>query len=155
MADPRSRQLTELTDKLRVAPGSTVNLTKDHDPAFKAGWLSKQEGRATLELTVELLAEYQDRLAAEDARGVLVVLQGIDAAGKDGTIRHVMSGVNPQGVTVRSFKVPSAEELDHDFLWRYSRALPCFSTSPKRSSGPDSSSESTWPRRTGSCRRRM
>ena len=73
---------------------------------------------------VRLLSEYQTRLAAQDTWGVLVVLQALDAAGKDGTIRHVMSGVNPQGVSVHSFKVPSAEELDHDFLWRYAQRLP-------------------------------
>ena len=73
---------------------------------------------------VEVLTEYQARLAAQDTWGVLVCLQAIDAGGKDGTIKHVMSGVNPQGVQVSSFKVPSAEELDHDFLWRYARQLP-------------------------------
>ena len=73
---------------------------------------------------MQLLAEYQARLAAQDTWGVLVVLQALDAAGKDGTIRHVMSGVNPQGVAVHSFKVPSAEELDHDYLWRYAQRLP-------------------------------
>ena len=66
-----------------------------------------------------MLAEYQMRLAAQDTYGVVVVLQAMDAAGKDGTIRHVMSGVNPQGVQVSSFKVPSSEDLDHDYLWRY------------------------------------
>ena len=71
-----------------------------------------------------MLSEYQARLAAQDNWGVLVVLQALDAAGKDGTIRHVMSGVNPQGVTVHSFKVPSSEELDHDYLWRYAQHLP-------------------------------
>src|SRR6185312_14774346 len=71
-----------------------------------------------------LLSEYQTRLSAQDTWGVLVILQALDAAGKDGTIRHVMSGVNPQGVAVHSFKVPSTEELDHDFLWRYARRLP-------------------------------
>ena len=64
------------------------------------------------------------RLAAQDTHGVVVVLQAMDAAGKDGTIRHVMSGVNPQGVEVHSFKIPSSEELDHDYLWRYARRLP-------------------------------
>ena len=64
------------------------------------------------------------RLAAQDTYGVVVVLQAMDAAGKDGTIRHVMSGVNPQGVEVHSFKIPSSEELDHDYLWRYARRLP-------------------------------
>ena len=73
---------------------------------------------------VELLADYQDRLAAQDTFGVLLVLQGLDASGKDSTIKHVMSGVNPQAVEVRAFKQPSAEELNHDFLWRYQCALP-------------------------------
>ncbi len=73
---------------------------------------------------MQLLCDYQARLAAQDTWGVLVVLQALDAAGKDGTIRHVMSGVNPQGVAVHSFKVPSAEERDHDYLWRYARRLP-------------------------------
>jgi PPK2 family polyphosphate:nucleotide phosphotransferase len=73
---------------------------------------------------VQLLAEYQDRLAAQDTYGVLVVLQALDAGGKDSTIRHVMSGVNPQGVRVSSFKQPSAEELRHDYLWRHARQLP-------------------------------
>ena len=68
--------------------------------------------------------EYQARLAAQDTYGVLVVLQALDAAGKDGTIRHVMSGVNPQGVRVESFKVPSSRELDQDFLRRYQERLP-------------------------------
>ena len=84
----------------------------------------KKEGVALLKEGVRLLSEYQARLAAQDTWGVLVVLQALDAAGKDGTIRHVMSGVNPQGVAVHSFKVPSAEELDHDFLWRYAKQLP-------------------------------
>jgi PPK2 family polyphosphate:nucleotide phosphotransferase len=116
--------LTKLLERLRVPPGSKVTLAKDHDPGYKAGWLKKKDGKQDLELTVQMLAEYQDRLAAQDTYGLLVVLQGIDAAGKDGTIRHVMSGVNPQGVSVHSFKVPSAEELSHDFLWRYARHLP-------------------------------
>jgi PPK2 family polyphosphate:nucleotide phosphotransferase len=124
VADTRAKQLAELIERLRVPPGSKVTLAKDHDPGFKAGWLKKKDAEEHLRLSVELLAEYQERLAAQDTYGVLVVLQGIDAAGKDGTIRHVMSGVNPQGVAVHSFKVPSAEELDHDFLWRYARCLP-------------------------------
>jgi PPK2 family polyphosphate:nucleotide phosphotransferase len=73
---------------------------------------------------VELLSEFQERLAAQDEVGVLLVLQGIDASGKDSTIKHIMSGVNPQGVEVRSFKQPSVEELSHDWLWRYQRVLP-------------------------------
>jgi PPK2 family polyphosphate:nucleotide phosphotransferase len=117
-------ELRKLIEPLRVKPGSKVTLASDHDPAFTAGWLDRQEGEEHLRLTVELLAEYQDRLAAQSTHGVLVVLQALDAAGKDGTIRHVMSGVNPQGVIVHSFKVPSSEELSHDFLWRYACHLP-------------------------------
>jgi PPK2 family polyphosphate:nucleotide phosphotransferase len=124
MPDPRAEQFTKLIERLRVAPGAKVDLAHDHDPAYKAGWARKRDGKSQLELSVAMLAEYQERLAAEGARALLVILQGIDAAGKDGTIRHVMSGVNPQGVTVRSFKVPTDEELRHDFLWRYQCALP-------------------------------
>jgi PPK2 family polyphosphate:nucleotide phosphotransferase len=101
-----------------------VSLPQDFDPAFKAGVKKKKEGKELLREGVALLSEYQGRLAAQDTWGLLVVLQALDAAGKDGTIRHVMSGVNPQGVAVHSFKVPSAEELDHDYLWRYARHLP-------------------------------
>jgi polyphosphate kinase 2 (PPK2 family) len=124
MADKRAERLAELTEPLRVAPGSKVALAKDYDPTYKAGWLKKKQGQEHLRLSVELLAEYQGRLAAQSAYGLLVVLQGIDASGKDGTIRHVMSGVNPQGVVVHSFKAPSAEELAHDFLWRCELRLP-------------------------------
>jgi PPK2 family polyphosphate:nucleotide phosphotransferase len=124
MPDERARQLAELVDPLCVAPGSKVTLAKDYDPAFKAGWLKKKDGKEHLRLSVELLAEYQERLAAQGTHGVLVVLQALDAAGKDGTIRHVMSGVNPQGVVVHSFKVPSNEELEHDYMWRYAQRLP-------------------------------
>ncbi len=124
MPDPRLEHFAKLIERLRVPPGVNVELARDYDPAYKAGWARKSDGQEQLELGVQMLAEYQDRLAAEGTRALLIVLQGIDAAGKDGTIRHVMSGVNPQGVTVRSFKVPSDEELRHDFLWRYQSALP-------------------------------
>jgi PPK2 family polyphosphate:nucleotide phosphotransferase len=124
MADKRRRRLEEFIAPFRVEPGSKVTLAKDFDPSFKAGVRKKKDGRALLTEGVRLLSEYQARLAAQDTWGVLVVLQALDAAGKDGTIRHVMSGVNPQGVEVHSFKVPSPEELDHDFLWRYAQRLP-------------------------------
>jgi PPK2 family polyphosphate:nucleotide phosphotransferase len=124
LSEERRRRLEEFVGLLRVKPGSRVRLAKDFDPAFKAGVSRKKDGVALLEEGVQLLSEYQARLAAQDSWGVLVVLQAMDAAGKDGTIRHVMSGVNPQGVAVHSFKVPSAEELDHDYLWRYARRLP-------------------------------
>ena len=121
--DKRLRFTADLIEPLRVAPGSTVKLSRDHDPGY-TGRVSRPQADALLAEGVELLAEYQDRLAAQDIFGVLLILQGLDASGKDGTIKHVMSGVNPQAVEVRSFKQPSAEELDHDFLWRYQRALP-------------------------------
>src|SRR5437764_14635137 len=124
MTGKRQRRAAEFIEPFRVKPGSKVTLAKDFDPAFKAGVKKKKEGVALLKEGVRLLSEYQARLAAQDRWGVLVVWQAMAAAGKDGTIRHVMSGVNPQGVAVHSFKVPSAEELDHDFLWRYSRRLP-------------------------------
>ena len=121
--DKRLRFTADLIEPLRVAPGSTVKLSRDHDPGY-TGRVSRPQADALLAEGVELLAEYQDRLAAQDIFGVLLILQGLDASGKDGTIKHVMSGVNPQAVEVRSFKQPSAEELDHDFLWRYQRDLP-------------------------------
>ena len=124
MDKKRRKRLEEFIAPFRVKPGSKVTLAKDFDPAFKAGIKKKKEGTELLAEGVRLLTEYQARLAAQDTWGVLVVIQGLDSAGKDGTIRHVMSGVNPQGVAVRSFKVPSAEELGHDFLWRYTRGLP-------------------------------
>jgi PPK2 family polyphosphate:nucleotide phosphotransferase len=120
----RRKRLEQFIAPFRVKPRSQVVLSEDFDPAFKAGIKKKKDGVALLEEGVQLLSEYQARLAAQNTWGVLVVLQALDAAGKDGTIRHVMSGVNPQGVSVHSFKVPSAEELDHDYLWRYARRLP-------------------------------
>jgi PPK2 family polyphosphate:nucleotide phosphotransferase len=117
-------RIARFIEPFRVEPGTEVRLERDFDPRFKAGVTKKKEGVALLRQGVELLAEYQSRLAAQNTYGLLVVLQAIDAGGKDGTIRHVMSGVNPQGVRVTNFKVPSTEELDHDFLWRYAKALP-------------------------------
>jgi len=124
MADERQKRLAEFIAPMRVAPGSKVDLVKDFDPAAKGGIANKQAGVELLQEGVRLLAEYQARLAAQNTWSLLVVLQALDTAGKDGAIRHVMSGVNPQGVTVRSFKTPSAEELDHDYLRRYSSHLP-------------------------------
>jgi PPK2 family polyphosphate:nucleotide phosphotransferase len=114
----------DVIERMRVPPGSKVELARDYDPSYKAGWLKKLDGAEYLQLSRELLADYEDRLAAQETYGVVMVLQGIDAAGKDGTIRHVMSGVNPQHVTVHSFKVPSDEELSHDYLWRSVTHLP-------------------------------
>jgi len=121
--DKRLRFIADLIEPLRVAPGSTVKLSRDHDPGY-TGQVTRPQATALLADGVRLLAKYQDRLAAQDTFGVLLVLQGLDASGKDSTIKHVMSCVNPQAVAVRAFKQPSAEELNHDFLWRYQCALP-------------------------------
>lgn len=124
MAHHRGERIAEFIAPFRVEPGRTVDLGRDFDPGYKDGLVKKDDSEELLRMGVELLSEYQERLAAQDTYGVLVVLQALDAAGKDGTIRHVMSGVNPQGVSVHSFKAPSHEELDHDFLWRCARRLP-------------------------------
>jgi PPK2 family polyphosphate:nucleotide phosphotransferase len=116
--------VADVVQSLRVEPGTTVKLPHGFDPGDRFGVRKKKDGIALLHQGVRLLAHYQDRLAAQDSYGVLVVLQGMDAAGKDSTVRHVMSGVNPQGVHVSSFKAPSAAELDHDFLWRHVQRLP-------------------------------
>src|SRR6185436_645454 len=97
-----------------VDPGDTLSLKKADKPRALEG----------LKAGVQALAELQDRLYAQDSWAVLLIFQAMDAAGKDGAIEHVMSGVNPQGCQVYSFKAPSREELDHDFLWRTSRCLP-------------------------------
>jgi PPK2 family polyphosphate:nucleotide phosphotransferase len=119
-----ARRVAEFIEPLRVKPGKRVRLEKDFDPAFKGGIANKRAAQDLLQRGIALLSEYQARLAAQDTYGVLVCLQSLDAGGKDGTIRHVMSGVNPQGVSVHGFKAPSPEELDHDYLWRYARKLP-------------------------------
>jgi|SRR5580692_6932066 PPK2 family polyphosphate:nucleotide phosphotransferase len=121
--DKRLDFMTDLIKPLRVAPGTAVELSRDYDPGYTGG-VTRPQAAGLLADSVDLLAAYQDRLAAQDTFGVLLVLQGIDAAGKDGTIKHVMSGVNPQAVEVHAFKQPSAEELNHDFLWRHQCALP-------------------------------
>jgi PPK2 family polyphosphate:nucleotide phosphotransferase len=120
-----------IRDQLVVEPGQPAGLA-DRDPGWTGGadfeGLSedelKAEAKAVLARDVEELAEAQELLWASDTYAVLVVLQAMDAAGKDSAIKHVMSGVNPQGVHVVSFRTPSPEELDHNFLWRISRALP-------------------------------
>jgi PPK2 family polyphosphate:nucleotide phosphotransferase len=124
MAEELAARMERLIEPLRVKPGSKVTLRKDFDPRYKGDLVRKKDAHDFLRTGVTLLADYQARLTAEATRGVLVILQGIDAGGKDGTIRHVMSGVNPQGVHVSSFKVPSTEELQHDYLWRYAQRLP-------------------------------
>jgi PPK2 family polyphosphate:nucleotide phosphotransferase len=120
----RKKRIATFIEPLRVPPGSEVHLGKDFDPGYRSDGVRKKDGRELLQTGIDLLAEYQMRLAAEQTHGVLVCLQSLDAGGKDGTIRHVLSGVNPQGVHVSSFKVPSVAELDHDYLWRYACRLP-------------------------------
>ena len=110
-------------EKYRIREGSKFRL-KDHDAADTGKFESKEQGKARLAEGVGRLRELQDRLYAQDRWAVLLIFQAMDAAGKDSTIEHVMSGVNPQGTQVFSFKAPSSEELDHDFLWRTSRCLP-------------------------------
>ena len=121
----------DIIDRFRVPAGAKVRI-KDHNP----GWAQteemeelgkdalKERARQTLDQNLADLAQAQELLYADDRYAVLIVLQAMDAAGKDGTIKHVMSGVNPQGCQVFSFKKPSAEELDHTFLWRYTKCLP-------------------------------
>lgn len=121
----------DIRKELRVKPGSDFKLKK-----CDTGWAQtedlkelgkdqvKARAKEILDKNLAELAEAQERLYASDRYSILIILQAMDAAGKDGTIKHVMSGVNPQGCEVHSFKQPSAEELDHDFLWRYSKALP-------------------------------
>ena len=117
------KRIAEFIAPFRVEPGHKVRLPHGFDPAGSRV-VSVKEAKQILQPGVGILAEYQMRLAAQDTHGVVMVLQAMDAAGKDGTIRHVMSGVNPQGVQVSSFKVPSSEDLDHDYLWRYAKKLP-------------------------------
>ena len=128
----RSDKLAEIEKLLknyRVESGKNFRL-KDFDAGSTAGYPQKrlEEGReeadSILSRGVEWLAELQNRLYAQDRYALLCIFQAMDAAGKDGTIKHVMSGVNPQGCQVYSFKQPSLEELDHDFMWRYQRCLP-------------------------------
>src|SRR5690242_15903938 len=107
----------------RVEHGSKFRLN-DHDPADTGGLKHNSKSSDVLKDGVLRLAELQDKLYAQDQWGVLVIFQAMDAAGKDGLIKHVMSGVNPQGCQVYSFKQPSVEELNHDFMWRSNQRLP-------------------------------
>lgn len=108
---------------LIVEPGATISL-KDYDTRYTGEFKDKTEAKGKLQVDVERLGAYQNVLYAQNTYALLLIFQARDAAGKDSTIKHVMSGVNPQGCQVFSFKTPSAEELDHDYLWRSSKALP-------------------------------
>jgi PPK2 family polyphosphate:nucleotide phosphotransferase len=117
---------TNFTKELMVTPGTKhVKLSK-WDPDGTLGWEKDHKTKANLEKCAKRLDDLQYLMYAERKHALLIVLQGLDAAGKDGTIRHVMSGVNPQGCRVTSFKQPSVEERSHDFLWRIHRAVPAI-----------------------------
>lgn len=118
------KRLEKLPDLLRIPPGSKVSLHKEYDTKLKIVGMDKAEAKRLLQEGTPLLAEYQDKLYAQNDYAVLIILQAMDAAGKDGTIKHVMSGLNPQGCQVTSFKAPSTEELDHDYMWRCFKKLP-------------------------------
>jgi PPK2 family polyphosphate:nucleotide phosphotransferase len=119
-----TKRVGNILDRYRVDAGRGFRL-KDFDPADTAGLsLEKDHAAELLQQGVDRLAELQDMLYAQDRWSVLCIFQAMDAAGKDGAIKHVFSGVNPQGCQVHSFKAPNANELDHDFLWRHSTALP-------------------------------
>ena len=111
------------TNRFRVRPGHAVDL-RHYDPGDTRPFKNKRKSIEKLEKGVERLIELQAQLYAQDRWAVLLIFQGMDASGKDSAIKHVMSGLNPQGTQVYSFKRPSDEELDHDFLWRTTRALP-------------------------------
>jgi PPK2 family polyphosphate:nucleotide phosphotransferase len=113
----------DLAGRYRVSNGSRFRL-KDFDPKDPWGKRLKPIADEMLKQGCKRMADLQERLYAQDRWSVLLIFQAMDAAGKDGTIKHVMRGVNPQGCEVHSFKAPSSEELDHDFLWRSTRALP-------------------------------
>jgi PPK2 family polyphosphate:nucleotide phosphotransferase len=110
-------------DRFLVQPGTKVKLDR-YDPGFTGKFAQKEDAEGMLKTEIERLATFQDLLYASNTYAILVILQAMDAAGKDSTIKYVMSGVNPQGCQVFCFKAPSAEELDHDYLWRATRALP-------------------------------
>ena len=111
------------TSKFRILPGKQIKLS-DYQTDFTGEIASKKLARSFLKANIKKMAELQDKLYAHDRYGLLIIFQAMDAAGKDSTIKHVMSGLNPQGTQVFSFKQPSAEELDHGYLWRIAKAAP-------------------------------
>lgn len=117
------KKFFQYLDSLKVEPGKKVSLKKDFSTKFNYS-MKKGEGEEALKTSIELLSELQDKLYAHNQYNVLIVLQAMDAAGKDGAIKHVMSGLNPQGVKVYSFKAPNSTELDHSYLWRHYLCLP-------------------------------
>jgi PPK2 family polyphosphate:nucleotide phosphotransferase len=112
-----------MTQPLRVPLDTEVRLS-EYDPRYTGDYDSKKDAKAVLESNIQRMAELQELLWAENKHALLIVLQATDAGGKDGTIKHVMRGVNPQGCRVTGFKVPTPQELDHDYLWRIHKAVP-------------------------------
>ena len=117
------KEASRLVEPYRITKGEKFRL-RDHNPADTNGLKDKQQAQGLLEEGTELLSRMQEKLYAQDRWALLLIFQAMDAAGKDGAIKHVMSGVNPQGCDVFSFKSPSNEELDHDYLWRTHKCTP-------------------------------
>ncbi|HEY3443794.1 MAG TPA: polyphosphate kinase 2 family protein [Paludibaculum sp.] len=124
MKRTHAKKIETLLNQVLVPPGKKVSLKKDYDPGWKPQFVAKDQAQSLLDAGIAELAAMQDMLYAQDHYALLIIFQAMDAAGKDGAIKHVMSGLNPQGCQVYSFKAPSAEELDHDYLWRCYKALP-------------------------------
>jgi PPK2 family polyphosphate:nucleotide phosphotransferase len=122
-AQAKDAMATNFSKKLIVTPGTKVKLSK-YDPEETLGWEKGHKMKAALEKSIKRLDVQQYLLYAEHKHALLIVLQGLDGAGKDGTIRHVMNGINPQGCVVTPFKAPTKQELDHDYLWRIHSAVP-------------------------------
>jgi PPK2 family polyphosphate:nucleotide phosphotransferase len=118
------KQLEAFIAPFLVPHNRKVSLAKQYDPGYVGGVAGKAAAQDLLRQGIALLSDYQERLYAQNRYALLIIFQAMDAAGKDGVIKHVMTGLNPQGVQVTSFKAPSTEELDHDYLWRNFRALP-------------------------------
>jgi len=117
------KEAVALCAPCRISKGKRFRL-KDYDPGNTGALKDKKQAKRMLERSVQLLSEFQEKLYAQDRWALLIIFQAMDAAGKDGAIKHVMSGINPQGCDVTAFKAPSKEELDHDYLWRAHRAAP-------------------------------
>ena len=118
-----AKEAAHIAMPYRITQGEKFRL-KDYDPGDTGGMKDKEDAHGLMQHSVEMLSHLQEKLYAQDRWGMLVIFQGMDAAGKDGVISHVMSGVNPQGCDVWSFKTPSNEELDHDYLWRCHKVVP-------------------------------
>lgn len=122
--NPKRKEFTYYLKSLKVKEGKKIQLEKDFPSDYDHKMVTKAEGEKILEEGMNNMALMQDKLYAHNQYSVLIVLQAMDAAGKDGIIKHVLTGLNPTGVKVSSFKTPSKEELDHDYLWRHAKALP-------------------------------